>query len=101
MGSILRIFQRGDVYLVNEKDEIHGGPNKVTPDQSWRLVGAAEMRMVHGSWRQVRRFSVADIRAGRVPWRWKNGSQRCFILDYDHGTRRMWGNPTPYWTLAA
>ena len=29
-------------------------------------------------------------------WTWKNGSQKWYALDYDHGSRRMWAMPEGY-----
>jgi hypothetical protein len=107
MGS-LRIIQpaRNETYYVNDADEIYrckagGYDYDMAPSGQWRLLGAVEVRYVFGRWVEVRRYDVADIRAGRVPWRYKNGKQRCYLLDYDHGCTRLWSNPTPYWTIAA
>jgi hypothetical protein len=95
---MLRIYQNGQFYLVNEKNQIHGGPNNVKPDNSWILTGAVEFRTVFGNTVVARRYSADDVHKGKVPWRYKNGNQRCFLCDLDHGTMRTWMNPTPYWT---
>ncbi len=94
----LRIHRGGDTYYVNHLNQIHGGPNEVKPDNSWRLIGASEYRMVHGRFRPTVSFSVKNIRDGIVPWKWKNGKQRCFIRDNDHGTIRTWMSPGDYYT---
>jgi hypothetical protein len=36
---------------------------------------------------------LEDIFENRVPWFYKNGKQRCYVLDYDHGYNRVWGSP--------
>jgi hypothetical protein len=90
----ITIFQCGKTYHVNEKNEIsytHTDGTFCAPSSGWLLLGAVEQRVVFGRLCTVRRYTVEDIRANRVPWLHENGTQRCFIvdLDLDHGTRRM------------
>jgi hypothetical protein len=97
----LQLVRPHETYYVNERDEIYrpfcpGGP--LAPSGDWRLLGAVEYRTVFGRTVKTRRYSTEDIRAGRVPWLWKNGKQRCYVVDYDHGTRRMWASPTGYYS---
>jgi len=96
---MLRIFRRGETFFVNEKNQISYTTRDgffVKPDDTWVLLGAVEYRTVFGRWQAVRRYTVEEIRAGKVPWIWKNGEQRCFVVDCDHGTTREWMSPTPY-----
>ncbi len=63
------------------------------PSGHWVLTGAVEYGRGRCSGGIVRRYSLDDIRAGRVPWFWKNGKQRCYPTDIDHGTSRVWMSP--------
>jgi hypothetical protein len=91
---MLRLVRPDETFYVNDQDQIYRvGRCATSPSDQWRLRGAVELRMVFGRLVQSRRFSVKDIREGRVPWKFKNGSQRCFVLDFDHGANRMWGSP--------
>lgn len=62
------------------------------PSGQWRIVGAVE-RNNFGN--VTRRYTLAEILADpdAIPWRWKNGAQRVFLRDFDHGTIREWGSP--------
>ena len=68
------------------------GPDS-KPSDDWRMLGAVEFGRGFTGGTIVRRYSMADVRAGRVPWFFKNGKQRCFVLDEDHGTRRVQMSP--------
>lgn len=63
------------------------------PSGHWVLTGAIEYGRGYLSGRVVRRYSLEDVLEGRVPWFWKNGKQRCFPTDIDHGTHRVWMSP--------
>lgn len=58
----------------------------------WRLVGAVEYKTVFGNTVVVRHYTFKDIVEKKVPWKYKNGKQRCYVKDYDHGSFRVWGN---------
>jgi hypothetical protein len=55
----------------------------------WRITGAVER---NNFGHVTARLTLADIKAAcnSLNWQWKNGKQRLFIQDYDHGTRREW-----------
>jgi len=60
------------------------------PSGDWKCTGAVGL---NNFGRIVKRYTLKDIQNGRVPWKWKNGKQRCHLTDLDHGTPRMWGSP--------
>lgn len=64
-----------------------------TPSGQWKLTGAVEVGRGFTGGRIIRVYSLDDIINNRVPWFYKNGKQRCFVQDYDHGTHRMWASP--------
>lgn len=64
-----------------------------SPSGYWTLTGAVEYGRGYCGGRVVRRYTLDDIKANRVPWFWRNGKQRCFPTDIDHGTHRVWMSP--------
>lgn len=77
-------------------DLIHEAPAYAVPSGQWRILGAV---VYHGrgiamsyNWPALKQA----IQDGGVQWRYKNGKQRLFIRDEDHGTVREWRSPTPY-----
>lgn len=65
------------------------------PSGQWKIIGAVTLNNLGGV---VRRYSLADILANpsAIPWQFKNGKQKTFVEDLDHGTRRRWASPTHY-----
>lgn len=87
----MRTIQHGREYWkLHDTGEIER-PGMFGPSGSWTVAGAVE-RNNFGN--VTRRYSLAEILAnpGAIPWRHKNGSQRVFVRDWDHGTLREWGN---------
>jgi hypothetical protein len=41
----------------------------------------------------VGRFTLEDILRGGIQWKHKNGAQRVFVQDFDHGSIREWRTP--------
>jgi hypothetical protein len=62
------------------------------PSHKWRVVGAVTR---NNFGHVVRRYSLDEILRdpSAIPWRHKNGTQRTFLCDYDHGTLREWRSP--------
>lgn len=88
--KIIHIITKGETFTVNEKDQIERtGRNAVTPSDHWKLMGAVEYKFG----RQCRVYTNDEIRRQEVPWKYKNGKQRCHIMDLDHGTARVWMSP--------
>lgn len=67
-------------------------PGLVSGSDSWRILGAVR---VNNFGHVVERFTLADLleRADSIPWRFRNGKQRTHVVDYDHGSRRVWMSP--------
>jgi hypothetical protein len=62
------------------------------PSGNWRIIGAVER---NNFGRAVHHYTLADIltKGDAIPWQFKNGKQRTFIRDLDHGTVREWASP--------
>lgn len=58
----------------------------------WRVVGAVTRNNLGGV---TRRWSLADIleHPQDISWRHKNGKQKTFLRDCDHGGNREWRSP--------
>jgi hypothetical protein len=67
-------------------------PGLVTPNAAtWRVTGAVKR---NNFGHVTLRYSVADIQRGGIPWQFKNGRQRVFVTDFDHGAYRQWCTPS-------
>lgn len=91
IADICSNFDRYSIHDNGNVSRICPDGFKVNPSSNWRIIGAVEYRVVFGREVIHKRYSFEDIKNKRVPWRWKNGKQRCFLMDYDHGARRIWG----------
>ncbi len=91
------IIRRGPkAFTVNAKGEITS--TLVKPSGQWHLLGAVERNNFGYI---VRRWTFAEIWdvPDAIPWLYKNGKQRVFILDRDHGTVREWTAPSPFHSI--
>lgn len=82
------ILKRDNVYFnVNENNEI--SYNDINPSLNWIFDGAVR---INNFGHIVKRFSADFIRqnANGLDWLHKNGKQRLFLCDIDHGTYRIW-----------
>jgi hypothetical protein len=87
----IRIERGGDTWYADRRGRIER-PGLVAGSDSWRLVGAVER---NNFGRVTRRYSLAEVLTdpGSIPWRFKNGAQRTFPLDFGHGSVREWCSP--------
>lgn len=92
-NPIVRTIEHGSEYMKLHADgcisrpQIHMGPSG-----QWRVTGA----VTRNNFGYItRRWTLDEIIAnpGAIPWRFKNGAQRTFIQDFDHGTMREWRSP--------
>ena len=58
---------------------------------SWRVTGAIRLNNFGYA---VERFTLAQVLAGGIQWQHKNGAQRVYLTDFDHGTGRQWMRPS-------
>ena len=87
----MRIISGSNTYTLHPSGEI-SRPGIVAPSHQWRLAGAVRF---NNFGRTVERKTAAEVLAGEVTnWQYKNGTQRWHIIDVDHGTTRVWMNPT-------
>jgi hypothetical protein len=82
------IYHGGEFWRLHDTGEIER-PGCCGPSPSWRVTGAV-MRNNFGY--VTRRYTLADILAdpGAIPWTHRNGAQRVFVRDFDHGSTREW-----------
>lgn len=64
-------------------------PNLVAPSKTWVVTGACEY---NNFGHVVRVYSLDEILNTNIQWKHKNGKQKVFIRDNDHGTNREWRN---------
>jgi hypothetical protein len=91
-NAIIHLRTKHDVMWVNVQGQIftQQAPN---PDDSWHLCGAVEYGRGCLRHTVIRQYPIWDIMGNQVPWFYKNGKQRCFVLDRDHGSRRVQMSP--------
>ncbi len=66
---------------------------KMPASGQWKVTGAVEY---NNFGHIVARLTLADVKAAcnAIDWQYKNGKQRIFLTDLDHGTHRTWGSPS-------
>ena len=95
MKIIAEIYQNGEYLPVNDKYEITRQGSESFSKQ-WELMGAVRF---NNFGYVVETMPVTMLKEHIKDWQYKNGKQKWFIRDYDHGTHRIWMNPTPYYMI--
>ena len=86
-------IQYGSEYMEMDEDGLISRPTiGMKASGEWRVTGAVE-RNNFGY--VICRLSLADVKAAcnSLEWHYKNGKQRIFVTDLDHGTQREWRSP--------
>lgn len=65
-------------------------PGLVAPSGSWRVLGAVRFNNFGAV---AERFTLQEVLTVPIRWHHKNGKQRVHVVDWDHGTRRVWMCP--------
>jgi hypothetical protein len=86
----MNTIQYGSEYWkMHDSGEIER-PGLVSPSIKWRILGAVE----YTNFGKVKKiYTLDDIKKGGIQWQYKNGHQRVFVRDFDHGTMREWRHP--------
>ena len=86
----MKTIRSGDrYYTLHDNGMI--SQNGTGPSNQWMVTGAVRL---NNFGYEVERFTLAEVLRGGIEWRHKNGKQRVHIVDSDHGTTRVWMNPT-------
>jgi hypothetical protein len=83
------IIARDRRYVVNSKGHIFSEGSR--PSGEWICTGAVRFNNFGHA---VERCDFADLPRLAGLWCYRNGKQRWHIVDNDHGTKRVWMNPT-------
>lgn len=91
-----RVFNlsSGEAYVVTPDGHItrkRGSEALWRGSDDWRITGAVR---VNNFGHVVARYSLADLFAGDLMWRYKNGKPRIYLTDVDHGTPRQQCSPS-------
>ena len=84
-----QIYSGSNFYQFNNKGEIYGP--YVKPSGEWLLLGA--VRYNNFGTQVVERCPFKEIKKLNGQWKYKNGKQKWYIQDLDHGTKRTWMSP--------
>jgi len=60
------------------------------PSGEWKITGA--VRYNNFSY-PVEYFDLNEVLHSNIQWHFKNGKQRVYVTDLDHGTHRVWMSP--------
>ncbi len=87
-----RTIRYGDEYYTLHENGIIERRDGFPPSGQWRVTGAATF---NNFGYEVKRYTLEQILTApeSVPWKHKNGKQRTHIIDYDHGSQRLWASP--------
>lgn len=90
MRTDLYVFYGTETMRVTPAGYVYRPSISHVPSDSWRIIGAETL---NNFGRTIRRYTWDEISADPsvIPWKHRNGKQRTFVIDLDHGTRRMWG----------
>ena len=87
------IIQYGSEYMrMDESGNISRPAIRMPASSQWRVTGAVER---NNFGHIIARLTLADVKAAcnSIDWQYKNGKQRIFVTDFDHGTAREWRCP--------
>lgn len=85
----MKIYSNGEYMPVSETGLI-ARQGSTEFSEEWRLVGAVRLN----NFGVTVEFVPFSGRLLQLPWQYKNGKQQWHIMDFDHGTKRVWMNPT-------
>lgn len=90
------VYNAGEYMQMNDKGELTRPSTGMTsPSGQWRITGAvARNNFGH----VVQRYTLNQLKVlcNDLHWTFKNGKQRIFLTDFDHGTNREWGSRQQY-----
>lgn len=97
MTGLILIRHGSEWYRVDGQGRINR-PGKWGFSDTWRIIGAVER---NNFFKVVHEYSLDEILTDpeSIPWLFKNGKQRVWMLDSDHGTTREWRSPTPVYAI--
>lgn len=91
--EIYRYFT-GDIYKVDMTGQIsQRSSHYTTLYHEWQITGAVEYSWVFGKYIPIKKYSLKDILEGKVPFFYKNGKQRSYLVDRKHGIDNTWMFP--------
>lgn len=86
----MKTIKYGSEYWKMHYDGKIERPGLTPPSIDWRVIGAVE----YTNFGKVKKiYTLDDIKNGGISWQYKNGEQRVFVRDFDHGTMREWRHP--------
>ena len=85
----MRTINRSGMYYELHDNGFISTP-KVKPSRDWSLSHAVRF---NNFGKVVEIFSLEQVLTSDIKWHYKNGKQRVYIVDCDHGTYRTWMSP--------
>lgn len=78
----------GDRYLIHAEGMIQRMDMPFTPTKQWRLIG---ITLVTGG-PMIAYKNITPEWLAKAELLYKNGKPRYTVVDFDHGSQRVWGN---------
>jgi len=84
-----------ETYIINDLNQFSRPKltaqysNVGLPSNDWAMTGAIEYKFGN----VFKEYSMEDVWDKKVPWFYKNGKQRCFVVQYDHGFKTVMISP--------
>lgn len=87
MGGTIAQYGRS-IYVVDDSGYISAIGQE--PSGAWQIIGAERY---NNFGKPVEYLDFHNLHRINGQWRYKNGAQKWFLVDLDHGTKRVWRSP--------
>ncbi len=88
----LYVYHGQEIMRATSEGYVYRPAIRMGPSGQWRITGAVE-RNNFGHVVRVYTWDELQAATNTIPWTWKNGAQRTYVRDLDHGTIREWRSP--------
>ena len=81
----IHITTMHETFVIDDRNRFSRPATGMPFTDDWLLVGAVSFKEVFGRSHETW-YTVDDIINGKVPWFYKNGKQKSYIVHNDYGT---------------
>jgi hypothetical protein len=84
---MMRLYDKNEVYMLNDEGMISRACLNGVFSGQWKLLGMARLNNFGNIVERIPFPQCLEIK----DWEYKNGSIKWHPIDFDHGSRRIWG----------
>jgi hypothetical protein len=89
--SVTKTIRRGgDFYQLHANGNI--APFGATPSGQWKVIGAVTLNNFGNVTERYTLHQIFNLPTS-IPWHFKNGKQKTFLIVSDYGSKSMWVSP--------